>query len=128
MVSRESGSTRTLSLQRKRDIAYISRFLILYVHTSTCRLSCLTNCLLFGFTSEQMRQYFPQLYVEDAKGDAHIVHDKGWLAVLVMFGVERILILIGIMLQIIIDPVSETLSIKIQRRRFLIVKEEKKVR
>ena len=88
------------------------------------RLSCLTNCLLFGFTSEQMVHFLPHLYVQDDNGDAHIVHDKGWIAVFVMFGVERVLILIGILLRKMVPSMSEELSIDIQRRRYLIACEE----
>jgi anoctamin-10 len=82
--------------------------------------SCLTNCLLFGFTSDQMMQYMPHLYIRDRDGVTHMVHDKGWVAILIIFGLERLLIVVGLLLQVMIAPMSETLTIQIQRRKYIL--------
>jgi hypothetical protein len=45
-------------------------------------MSALTNCLIVGFTSDQMKEIFPAFYMRD----------KGWIAVFVILGLERILL------------------------------------
>lgn len=82
--------------------------------------SCLTNCLLFGFTSDQMMHYMPHLYIRDREGVTHMVHDKGWVAILIIFGLERVLIVLGLLLQAMISPVSEALAVQWQRRKYIL--------
>ncbi len=82
--------------------------------------SCLTNCLLFGFTSDQMMHYMPHLYIRDREGVTHMVHDRGWVAILIIFGLERALLVLGLLLQALISPVSESFAIRWQRRKYLL--------
>ena len=88
--------------------------------------SCLTNCLLFGFTSDQMMHYMPHFYIRDGEGTTHMVHDKGWIAILVIFGLERLLIFSGLILRAMIPAVPESLATKLRRRKYLLSLEAKK--
>jgi anoctamin-10 len=88
--------------------------------------SCLTNCLLFGFTSDQMMHYMPSFYVEDGQGITHLVQDKGWIAVFIIFALERGLIYFGLSLYAMVPSVPEDLAIELRRRRFLLSMDQKK--
>jgi hypothetical protein len=87
---------------------------------------CLTNCLLFGFTSDQMMHYMPNFYTRDDLGVTHMVNDKGWIAVLIIFGLERALIYFGLALHAMIPSIPEDLAVKLQRRKYLLSMEAKK--
>jgi anoctamin-10 len=87
---------------------------------------CLTNCMLFGFTSDQMMHYMPHFYIHDDHGETHMVHDKGWIAILVIFGLERALIYFGLVLHAMIPKIPEDLRIKLKRRKYLLSIEKKK--
>lgn len=82
--------------------------------------SCLTNCLIFGLTSEQMMQYLPDLYVRNEAGENLLIHDRGWLAILVIFTIERVLLYTGMVVTQMISIVPEELSTKIRRRLYLL--------
>jgi anoctamin-10 len=88
--------------------------------------SALTNCLLFGFTSDQMMHYMPSFYVEDGHGITHLVQDKGWIAVFIIFAFERVLIYFGLSLYAMVPSIPEDLAIELKRRRFLLSIEQKK--
>jgi anoctamin-10 len=88
--------------------------------------SALTNCLLFGFTSDQMMHYMPSFYVEDGHGVTHLVQDKGWIAVFIIFALERVLIYFGLSLYAMVPSIPEDLAIELQRRRFLLSMDRKK--
>jgi len=88
--------------------------------------SCLTNCLLFGFTSDQMLHYMPDFYMRDEEGNTHIVQDKGWMAILIIFALERVLIYIGLALTGLIPTIPEHLLIKLKRRKYLLHMNQKK--
>jgi anoctamin-10 len=83
-------------------------------------LSCLTNCMLFGFTSDQMMHYMPNMYFRDDKGYTHLVQDRGWIAIIIIFLLERVLIYLGLALHVMIPKMPEDLMIQIQRRQFLL--------
>ena len=87
--------------------------------------SCLTNCLLFGYTSDQMMQFMPSFYIRDGSGSTHMVHDKGWIAILIIFGLERVLIYVGLILRAMIPTISEDLMIQLKRRKHFLALEEK---
>lgn len=88
--------------------------------------SCLTNCLLFGFTSHQMMHYMPHFYIQDSEGESHLVHDKGWLAILIIFGLERVLIIVGLIMHAMIPVVPESLVIQLKRRQYLLSRQDLK--
>jgi hypothetical protein len=83
-------------------------------------LSCLTNCLLFGFTSDQMLHYVPDLYIQNEEGETLLAEGKGRLVILLIFGIERILIYAGLIMNRLIPTVPLDLSIKLRRRDFLL--------
>ena len=83
-------------------------------------LSCLTNCLLFGFTSDQMLHYLPDLYIQNEEGETFLAEGKGRLVILLIFGIERILIYTGLIINRLIPTVPIDLSIKLRRRKFLL--------
>jgi anoctamin-10 len=87
--------------------------------------SCLTNCLLFGFTSDQMNHYLPSMYVEDDAGVTHLVHDRGWLAIFIIFGLERFLIYFGLAVHAMIPTIPEELKVELKRRRFVLSRLQK---
>lgn len=88
--------------------------------------SCLTNCLLFGFTSDQMMHYMPDFYIRDDAGVTNMVHDKGWIAILVIFALERAMIFLGLSLNAMIPKIPEDLVIQLKRRRYLLHANTKK--
>ena len=83
-------------------------------------MSCLTNCLIFGFTSDQMMQYVPEMYFHDDKGFTHLVKDKGWMAIFIIFFCERLLIYFGLLLHTAIPSTPEDLTIKMKRRQYIL--------
>ena len=88
--------------------------------------SCLTNCLLFGFTSDQMMQYMPDFYVRDSEGITHMIRDKGYVAILIIFGLERILLFGGLILHGMIPAIPESLLVRLQRRNYLFARRNSK--
>jgi hypothetical protein len=88
--------------------------------TSMVWLSCLTNCLLFGFTSDQMLHYVPDLYIQNEEGETLLAEGKGRLVILLIFGIERILIYAGLIMNRLVPTVPLDLSIKLRRRDFLL--------
>jgi anoctamin-10 len=78
-------------------------------------MSALTNCLIVGFTSDQMKEIFPAFYMQDKHGDTHLVHDKGWIAVFVIFGLERVLLLVGVLIYAVVPEVPEDVQEEVQR-------------
>jgi anoctamin-10 len=82
--------------------------------------SCLTNCLLFGFTSDQMLHYLPSLFEQTNEGETLLAEGKGRLVVLLIFGIERILIFTGLILNRMIPVIPGNLSIKLRRRLYLL--------
>lgn len=106
---------KPLAIERIHDIGVWKRILQVVVWSS-----CLTNCMLFGFTSDQMMQFLPDFYIRDGEGVTHMVHDKGWIAILIIFGLERALIVVGLLLQALIPAVPESLAIRLQRRKYLL--------
>jgi anoctamin-10 len=89
--------------------------------------SCLTNCLIFGFTSDQMLHYLPHLFEQTPDGETHLADGKGRLVVLLIFGIERILIFTGLSLDRMIPTIPGDLSIKLRRRLYLIGQQQKHV-
>ena len=90
-------------------------------------MSALTNCLIVGFTSDQMKEIFPAFYMEDKHGDTHLVHDKGWIAVFVIFGLERVLIIIGLLIWAIVPEVPEDVQDEVERLHYVRAQEHEEV-
>lgn len=101
--------------ERIQDIGVWKRILQCMVWSS-----CLTNCLLFGFSSDQMMHYMPHFYIRDEQGATHMVHDRGWIAIFIIFGLERALIVLGLILHALIPALPGSLAIQLHRRKYLL--------
>lgn len=95
-------------------------------------MSALTNCLIVGFTSDQMMQIFPTFYMQEqdtitatcssgSQGDATLVHhgNKGWMAVFVIFGLERILLCVGLLIHAIVPEIPEDVRDEMERLHYI---------
>lgn len=86
-------------------------------------LSALTNCLITGFTSDQLMHYFPSFYARTETGYTDMGHEKGWVAVFMIFGLEHVMIVLGLLIYAIIPAVPEDIEDELERRQFLRMKE-----
>lgn len=90
-----------------------------YLISSIVWMSALTNCLITGFTSDQLMHYFPSFYNRDDTGYTDMGHDKGWIAVFMIFGLEHVLLIIGLLILAIVPSVPEDVQDELERRHFL---------
>jgi hypothetical protein len=82
--------------------------------------SAFTNCMIAGFTSNQLIRYMPNLYVRDESSmDYSIEHDDGWMVVFVIFGLERILLLMGLLIHAIVPAVPEDVVTEMERWHYV---------
>ena len=86
-------------------------------------LSALTNCLITGFTSDQLQYFFPSFYIQNESGYTDMGHSQGWVAVFVIFALEHLLIIIGLLIFAFVPPVPEDLEEELERRQFLRMQE-----
>ena len=70
----------------------------------------------------------PENFVVDSSGDHRFVEGKGWIAVLTMFGIERVLLLIGISILMLVPSVPEDVTIREERRQFIREQASQKIR
>lgn len=89
------------------------------------RLSALTNCLIFGFTSGQLMEWLPSLYRIDETDHMRFRHDKGWIVIFIIFGLERILLWTGMLLDSVIPDVPEDVMNHLERRYFVLEEESR---
>ena len=82
-------------------------------------MSALTNCLIAGFSSGQLRHYLPNFYMRDDENGYNIEHEDGWLVVFVIFGLERLLLAIGVIMYFIIPSVPEDVADELERRQYI---------
>jgi anoctamin-10 len=82
-------------------------------------LSALTNCLIFGFTSGQMREFLPEYYQNDESGHVRLIAGKGWIAVFIIFGAERLLVYSGLLIQAIVPDIPDTIMEELERTQFV---------
>lgn len=90
-------------------------------------LSALTNCLIFGFSSQQMMEFLPSLFVIGSDGDQHFAEGKGKMVVLLVFTFERVMAVIGIVICFAISSVPDDVRVKIERLSYLKEQEARKV-
>lgn len=81
-------------------------------------MSALTNCLIAGFTSDQLVQYMPRFYVQARHDFTSLEHDKGWLVVFVIFGLEHVLIVFGFLITALIPDLPADVSEDIEKQHF----------
>lgn len=82
-------------------------------------LSALTNCLIFGFTSGQLREYLPEYYHYDESGHLRLIPGKGWIVIFIIFGMERILVYTGLLLRAVVPDVPDTIMEELERTQLL---------
>ena len=90
------------------------------------RLSALTNCLLFGFTSG--KEWLPAFY--DVTDDKHLRFrpEKGWVLIFIIFGMERLLLYTASLLRSVIPAVPEDVMDELERKHFVMESESKRGR
>jgi anoctamin-10 len=82
--------------------------------------SAITNCLIAGFTSGQLTHYLPEFYIRDKDtGDYNIDEEDGWLVIFVIFGLERLLIIFGLLILAIVPATPEDVVDEIERRQYV---------
>jgi hypothetical protein len=91
-------------------------------------LSALTNCLIFGFTSDQLMQYLPSFYYLNDYGHTRLAEGKGWIVIFIIFGVERLLVYAGLLMYWVIPEVPETVMEQLERRHYVRTVESKKAK
>lgn len=82
-------------------------------------LSALTNCLIFGFTSGQLMEWLPSLYIIDESDHMRFSDNKGWLVIFIIFGAERALLLIKFLVNAIIPDIPEDVMDKLERKHYV---------
>jgi anoctamin-10 len=110
-----------LAVLFQRPVVYRSSGLGMWktLMASVIWMSALTNCLLFGFTSDQMMHYVPDFYTRDKEGFTLLTHEKGWIVVFCIFGLERLLIVSGLLIYAIVPAVPEDVSDELERRQYI---------
>lgn len=86
-------------------------------------MSALTNCLITGFTSDQLMHYFPSFYTRTEGGYTEMGHDKGFIAVFMIFGLEHVVLVLGLLTFAIVPAVPEDVQDELERRQYLRMKE-----
>jgi anoctamin-10 len=89
------------------------------------RISALTNCLIFGFTSGQLMEWLPHLYQMDDTDHMRFNTDKGWIVIFIIFGLERILLWTGALLDASIPDVPEDVMNQLERKHFVLEEESR---
>lgn len=64
-------------------------------------------------------QYMPSLYSQTKAGYTEMSHEDGWILVFVIFGLERILLVAGLLIYFTVPAVPEDVQDELERRQFL---------
>ena len=65
-----------------------------------------------------MYQYLPSYFVVDEDGE-HDLGAEGWIIVFIIFGIEHILVLVGIVISVAIPDVPNDILQKEQQKEFI---------
>jgi len=105
----------------QRPVSYRSSGLGMWrtLFSSVIWMSALTNCLIAGFTSDQLMHYLPSFYERTEQDFSDMGHEKGWVLVFIIFGLERFMLVIGLLLYNLIPEVPEDLLDLLEKREFL---------
>jgi len=90
-------------------------------------LSALTNCLIFGFTSGQLMEWWPQYYTLDESDHLRFNDNKGWLIIFLIFGFERALLYIKMLLSAVIPDVPEDVMDELERKHFVLQEDSREL-
>lgn len=63
--------------------------------------------------------YLPSFYQITETGYSNMGHEKGWVLVFVIFGLERVLLVIGLLIYAIVPAVPEDIQEQLERRQYL---------
>jgi len=89
-------------------------------------LSALTNCLIFGFTSGQLMEWWPHFYTLDDSDHLRFNDNKGWLMIFILVGFEHILLCMKLLIYAIIPDVPEDVMDELERKHFVQEEESRK--
>ena len=109
--------------QRPRPLRTDGLGMWLTLMSSIVWLSALTNCLLFGFTSGQMREWLPHFYHVDETDHLRLQSETAWVLIFIIFGMERFLIFTGMLIHAIIPDVPDDVMDRIERKLFILEQE-----
>jgi anoctamin-10 len=108
-VCRRPGSVRSSGLGMWRTLIAI----VIWT-------SAITNCLIAGFTSGQLTHYLPEFYIRDHEtGDYQLDDEDGYLVIFVIFGLERLLLIAGLLILVVVPATPEDVVDEIERRQFV---------
>lgn len=79
--------------------------------------SALTNCLIAGFTSHQLVYYFD--------GGDNAASKSSYTPTFVIFGLEHVLIVLGLLIYAVVPAVPERIQEELERRQYLRMKESR---
>ena len=82
-------------------------------------MSAITNCLIFTFSSMQMMQFFPEYFTMNKDGEHGLKAGNGWIAIFIVFGIERVLLFVGIILNWAIPDIPQEVIVKEKRKRYI---------
>lgn len=82
-------------------------------------MSAITNCMIFTFSSMQMVQFFPEYFSIDSNGEHDLKSGSGWVVIFIVFGIERVLLIVGILFSILIPTMPEEVLVKEKRKRYI---------
>lgn len=81
--------------------------------------SALTNCLIVGFSSEQLEYYLPTYYLHDQTGHTDMNNANSWVVIFIIFALEHILVVLGMFIHAIIPEVPEDIADQIEKQNHL---------
>jgi len=99
-----------------------------YLLKSIVWLSAFTNCLIFSFSSMQMYQYLPGYFTLDKTGEHNLKPGNGWIIILIIFAIERFLIIFGILFDFAIPSTPPDVKMKERRRDFIFFQQNQSAR
>lgn len=91
-------------------------------------MSALTNCVIFAYTSHEMVQYVPGLFDNSSNGKQGIIKEKEWMVLGCVLGAERLLLLLGILIRLIMSQFPSEVSTIIEHQAHIRMKEARMLR
>ena len=82
-------------------------------------MSAITNCLIFTFSSMQMAQFLPEYFTVDSEGEHDLKKGTGWMVIFIIFGIERALLVAGVLISLFIPTVPEDVIVREKRKRYI---------
>ena len=82
-------------------------------------ISAFTNCCIFCFSSMQMVQFLPQYFHIDEEGKHELKNGSGWIVVFIVFGIERVLLILSKIIDMAFPDIPNDVKIREQRKQFI---------